>query len=393
MSQINFNQQPFTGWLDLGVYPFNAGTSGSLRLGDYTGEPWATTQIGVSATQFVVHGGPCGSGELPSDVDVDEWADFQDNCPSVFNPGQQNIDGDGQGDACDSDDDNDTILDGSDNCPTVSNTPQDDFDGDLLGDACDADDDADGINEPPDNCFFLPNPLQENNDGDTQGDACDTDDDNDTVTDLADNCIFTSNPLQENNDRNFVDHSPPFAQSVDDKTLVVSDGLGDVCDLDDDNDGLSDTTEGFGPCVTTFLPTNPNGSDSDGDRFLDGAECALGTDPAAASSKPSLAACGPSSDADGDKIPTRNEVCFYNSNPNSSDTDGDAALDGAKDGCEVASFNGDRVVNSIDQGMLASGIAGAVAYHPNIDVNKDGIQNSIDQGIVASFIVPAGQCP
>ena len=43
--------------------------------------------------------------------------------------------------------------------------------------------------------------------------------------------------------------------------------------------------------------------------------------------------------------------------------------------------------------MLASGIAGAVAYHPNADVNKDGTLNSIDQGIVASFINPPGQCP
>jgi hypothetical protein len=34
-----------------------------------------------------------------------------------------------------------------------------------------------------------------------------------------------------------------------------------------------------------------------------------------------------------------------------------------------------------------------VGYTANVDINKDGLLNSIDQGIMASFIVPAGQCP
>ena len=92
-----------------------------------------------------------------------------------------------------------------------------------------------------------------------------------------------------------------------------------------------------------------------------------------ASSKPLLTACGATGDADGDKIATRIEVCFYNSNPNIIDTDGDAALDGAKDGCEVASLNGDRIVSSIDQGMLAQGISGSAGYTVNVDINKDGV--------------------
>jgi hypothetical protein len=86
-------------------------------------------------------------------------------------------------------------------------------------------------------------------------------------------------------------------------------------------------------------------------------------------------------------------VCGYNTHPNNLDSDADVSLDGGSDGCEVTSFNGDRIVNSLDQGMLASGISGSVAYHANIDVNKDGTLNSIDQGLVASFIVPPGQCP
>jgi hypothetical protein len=223
--------------------------------------------------------------------------------------------------------------------------------------------------------------------GDTDGDG---------IADASDNCPSVANAGQENSDGNFIDQTPPSTQ--DDRTWPNSDAAGDACDADDDNDGLADTAEAAGCNGSGAL--NALARDTDGDRFLDGAECTFGTNPASAGSKPALASCGPAGDTDGDRIQNRIEVCNYNTNPNDTDTDND--LDGfpttglTRDGCEVASLNNDRVVNSGDQLLLVMEIVREPTPSlrlVNFDLNKDGAVNSGDQLLMVWFIAPSGQCP
>jgi subtilisin family serine protease len=215
------------------------------------------------------------------------------------------------------------------------------------------------------------------------------DPDGDGILGPLDNCPLHNNPSQLNSDRNFVDMTPPLAQ--DDATWPNSDNMGDACDDDDDNDGLSDALEAVG--CNGSGPLDPVNRDTDGDRFLDGAECVLGSNPSDSASRPLVSDCGPLGDTDGDKLPDRVEFCFYNTDPFSAETDGDASTTGGHDGCEAASFNGDRVVNVADMGMLAAAITNIPQRHVNLDVNKDGVWNPADQGLVASLVAPSGQCP
>jgi len=68
---------------------------------------------------------------------VPDYGRIADNCPTVPNPRQENLDSDGAGDACDPDIDGDMVLNVRDNCISVFNVEQLDDDRDTIGDACD----------------------------------------------------------------------------------------------------------------------------------------------------------------------------------------------------------------------------------------------------------------
>ncbi len=84
----------------------------------------------------------------------------------------------------------DTDLDGFpdavDNCPTVANTIQSDIDHDGIGDDCDTDIDADGFYNTVDNCPYVANPTQDPV-------ACLGDADGDGILDAADACPVVVN--------------------------------------------------------------------------------------------------------------------------------------------------------------------------------------------------------
>ncbi len=71
-----------------------------------------------------------------SDIDRDSVPDIVDNCIREENPLQEDIDGNGRGDACD-DFDRDGLNSVEDNCPSLPNRNQNDVDGDGIGDVCD----------------------------------------------------------------------------------------------------------------------------------------------------------------------------------------------------------------------------------------------------------------
>ncbi|MBI5160227.1 MAG: thrombospondin type 3 repeat-containing protein, partial [Micrococcales bacterium] len=87
-----------------------------------------------------------------ADPDGDGVTSGLDVCPDDPDAGQQDVDADGVGDAC-QDRDGDGVLDVVDLCPEVADADQSDVDADGIGDACDTRDDRPvddpGDDDPP----------------------------------------------------------------------------------------------------------------------------------------------------------------------------------------------------------------------------------------------------
>ncbi|MEE2643292.1 MAG: thrombospondin type 3 repeat-containing protein [Myxococcota bacterium] len=286
-------------------------------------------------------------------------------CEGGFGP---DSDGDGLCDDGDEDDDGDTVPDEEDNSPLDVLSCRDsdgdlcddcvggegpaperdgvDSDGDGLCDLGDEDDDNDTIVDEEDNCPLLVNPAQADNEDDGIGDLCDEDDDNDRVPDLEDSDPNNGLVCADLDEDGCDDCSSGVNSPRNDGDDQDRDGLCNLGDEDDDNDGAPDLEDsdpldsslcvdadgdGCDDCAVASIDPLNDGPDLDGDGLCDGGD----------------------EDDDGDGVSDALDNCPRVENPPAEEggAQADSDEDGIGDACDDDSDN-DTVPDRVDSDPL-----------------------------------------
>jgi hypothetical protein len=252
------------------------------------------------------------------------------------------------------------ICDGADNdCDGTKDEGFPDSDGDGMADCLENDKDGDGTMDFEDNCPYVANPNQADFDLDGMGNMCDPDDDNDMIADELD-----CNPL---NSKIHPDAEEICNSKDDDCDALIdegfpdsdSDALADCVDDDDDNDGFPDA----GDCAPTKVDIYPgakeicDGKDNDCDYDID--------DGFADTDQDEIADCV-DEDIDNDGKKNAIDNCPMVANENQEDLDGD----GAGDACDP-DVDGDGIPDGTDSCPLV--------YNPGQkDLDGDGAGDLCD---------------